>query len=131
MGDVGTEVVDAIYNQLSVEDDWAVRRPRGFTWCSYRMAQHVDVSQPVHDRGLDLCNLTVRTDVVRDVDPATDPAAVLASLNSQSTLNAFVWDPADATISLRCATTVHQDIASWIYYVLATAAILQDRKSVV
>lgn len=126
MGDVGTEVVDAIYKQLSVEDDWSVRRPRGFTWWSYRMAQHVDVSPPVHDRGLDLCNLTVRTDVVRDVDPATNPAPVLASLNSQSTLNAFVWDPADATISLRCATTVHQDIASWIYFFLATAAILQN-----
>lgn len=126
MGDVGTEVVDAIYNQLTVEADWSVRRPRGFTWWSYRLAQHVDVSPPVHDRGLDLCNLTVRTDVVRDVDPATNPPAVLASLNSQSSINALVWDPADATISVRCVTTVHQDIAGWIYYVLSIAAILQN-----
>ena len=27
---------------------------------------------------------------------------------------------------MRCTVTVHQDIASWIYYVLATAAILQN-----
>ncbi|OBF38952.1 hypothetical protein A5719_17635 [Mycolicibacterium peregrinum] len=126
MGDVGTQVVDAIYDQLKVETQWALRRPRGFTWWSYRLAQHIDVSPPVHDRGLDLCNMTIRTDMVRDVDPDSNPAAILAQLNRQATVNALVWDPTDSTISVRCAVTVHQDIASWIYYVLATAAILQN-----
>ena len=126
MDDVGTQILDAIYDQLKVEDEWALRRQRGFTWWSYRIAQHIDVSPPVHDRGLDLCNLHVRTDVVRDVDPNTNPAALLVQLNRQATLNALVWDPSDATISARCTVIVHQDIASWIYYVLATAAILQN-----
>ena len=126
MDDVGTQILDAIYDQLKVEDEWAFRRQRGFTWWSYRLAQHIDVSPPVHDRGLDLCSLHVRTAVVRDVDPNTNPAPLLVQLNRQATLNALVWDPSDATISVRCAVTVHQDIASWIYYVLATAAILQN-----
>ena len=47
-------------------------------------------------------------------------------MNRQATLNALVWDPSTATISVRCTVTFHQDIASWIYYVLATAAILQN-----
>lgn len=126
MGDVGTQTLDAIYDQLKVEDQWAFRRQRGFTWWSYRLAQHIDVSPPVHDHGLDLCNLRIRTDVVRDVDPEMDPAALLVQLNRQATLNALVWDPADATISVCSSATVHQDIAGWIYYVLATAAILQN-----
>lgn len=50
MDDVGTQILDAIYDQLKVEDEWALRRQRGFTWWSYRIAQHIDVSPPVHDR---------------------------------------------------------------------------------
>ena len=50
----------------------------------------------------------------------------LRELNRQATINALVWDRTTATISVCCAATVHQDIASWIYYVLATAAILND-----
>lgn len=64
--------------------------------------------------------------MVRDVDPNTNLAALLVQLNRQATLNALVWDSSDATISARCTVIVHQDIASWIYYVLATAAILQN-----
>lgn len=126
MDDVGIQILGAIYDQLKVEDEWAVRRPRGFTWWGYRLAQHIDVAPPIHDRGLDLCSLHVRTDVVRDVDPDTNPAAFLVELNRGATLSALVWDPSDATISARCTVTVHQDIASWIYYVLATAATLQN-----
>lgn len=126
MDDVGIQILDAIYDQLQVEDQWAFRRQRGFTWWGYRLAQHIDVSSPVHDRGLDLCNLAIRTDVVRDVDPNTNPAALLVALNRQATINALVWDPATATISVCCAVTVHQDIASWIYYILAMAAVLQN-----
>jgi hypothetical protein len=126
MEDVGTQTLEAIFDQLKVEDEWAVRRPRGFTWWGYRLAQHIDVSPPVHDRGLDLCILRMRTDVVYDVDPDTNPPASLVNLNRQATLNALVWEPADATISIRCTVTVHQDIASWIYYVLAAAATLQN-----
>lgn len=126
MDDVGIQVLDAIYDQLKVEDEWAFRRQRGFTWWGYRLAQEIDVAPAVHDRGLDLCSLHIRTDVVRDVDPNSNPAAVLAQLNRGATLNALVWDPSDATISARCTVTVHQDIAGWIYYILATAAILQN-----
>lgn len=126
MGDVGTQVLDAVYDELKVEDRWAFRRRRGFTWWSYRLAQNVDVSPSVHDRGLDLCNLTIKTDMVCDVDPGSNPAAILAHFNSQATVNALVWNPADRTISVCCAVTVHQDIAGWIHYVLATAAILQN-----
>ncbi len=126
MDDVGIQILNAIYDQLKVEDQWSVRRQRGFSWWGYRLAQHIDVSPPVHDRGLDLCGLSIRTEVVREVDPNTDPAALLVELNRQATINALVWDRTTATISVCCAATVHQDIASWIYYVLATAAILQN-----
>ena len=109
MGDIGTWMVDNLYQQLMVDDEWAVRRERGFTWWSHRLAQHIDVAPPVHDDGLDLCILRIWTDAVAGVDPASDPAVILSQLNSQATLNALVWNPRDATISECCTVTVHQD----------------------
>lgn len=125
MTEVGAWLVDNLYQQLMVDDEWAVRRERGFTWWSYRLAQHVEVAPPVHDDGLDLCTVRIWTDVVVDAHAAADPAAALAELNSQATLNSLVWNPLDATISECCSVTVHQDNAGWMSKILATAAVLQ------
>lgn len=126
VSDVGTWMVDSLYQQLMIDEQWAVRRDRGFTWWGYRLAQHVEVATPVHDRGLDLCVLRMWTEVVRNVDSDSNPAAVLAQLNNQTTLSALVWDPQTATISDCCAVTVHQDNANWMSKILATAAALQN-----
>lgn len=119
-------MVGNLFQQLMVDEQWSIRRERGFSWWSYRLAQHIDVLPPVHSAGLDLCVLRIWTDVAHNVDPATNPAAILAQINTQSTLNALVWNPRAATIAECCTVTVHQDNAGWISKVLATAAILQN-----
>ncbi|QFS89939.1 hypothetical protein FIV07_04220 [Mycobacterium sp. THAF192] len=126
MSDVGTWMVGNLYQQLMIDEQWAVRRARGFTWWGYRLAQHVEVAVPVHDGGLDLCVVRIWTEVVRNVDADSNPAAVLAQLNNRTTLSALVWNPQAATISDCCAVTVHQDNANWMNKILATAAALQN-----
>lgn len=126
MTDVGTWMVDSLFAQLMVDEQWASRHERGFTWWGYRLAQHIEVEKPAHRDGLDLCTLRIWTDVVRDVDPGTNPESLLAQVNFQTTLNALIWDPESATIAECCTVTVHQDNANWLSKVLATAAILQN-----
>jgi hypothetical protein len=126
MADVGTLLVDSLYPQLMVDDQSAIRRDRGFTWWGYRLAQHIEVQPPTPSRGLDVCVVRIWTEVVRDVDPASNPAWVLGQVNYQVTLNALVWDPATATISECCTATVHRDNAGWMSKILATAAVLQN-----
>lgn len=46
MTDIGLRLLDSLYEQLMIDDEWAVRRERGFTWWSYRLAQHIEVSPP-------------------------------------------------------------------------------------
>jgi hypothetical protein len=41
--DIGVEFLDNIYGKMMVDDQWSVRRGRGFTWWAYRLAQHVEV----------------------------------------------------------------------------------------
>lgn len=126
MTDVGLRVLDSLYEQLMIDEQWSVRRERGFTWWSYRLAQHVEVGEPVESQGLVVCVVRIWTDMVREVDPSSDPAAILGPFNAQTTLNATVWDGEAATISEHCTAVVHDEIFAWISKVLATAAILQN-----
>lgn len=126
MTDVGLRLLDSLYEQMLIDDQWAVRRERGFTWWAYRLAQHVEVGAPVWSEDRYICTVRIWTEVVRDVDPSTDPAGVLAAVNPTAQLSALVWDPADGTI-IECSTaTVHDEIFTWLSKVLSTAAVLQN-----
>ncbi|MEI6793524.1 MAG: hypothetical protein WCK97_09890, partial [Actinomycetes bacterium] len=73
-----------------IDDRWAVRRERGFTWWAYRLAQHVEVGAPAWSEDRYICTVRIWTEVVRDVDPSTDPASVLAAVNPLAQLSALV-----------------------------------------
>jgi hypothetical protein len=126
MKDIGLRLADSLYKELMVDEQWAVRRERGFTWWSYRLAQHIEVGPKVRSFGHDVCSVRIWTEVVRDVHPASDPARVLGALNMQAILNALVWDSAAGTINNHCTATVHKQNFKWITKVLATAAVLQN-----
>lgn len=126
MSDVGIRLIESLYSQLMIDEQWSVRRDRGFTWWSYRLAQHVEVSPPFESFGVDVCRVRVWTDMVDEVDPATNPAEILQPFNMQTLLSALVWDEDAATI-LECSTAViHDENFEWLSRTLATAAILQN-----
>ncbi|MBS9535489.1 hypothetical protein KIH27_18035 [Mycobacterium sp. M1] len=126
MTDVGLQLIESLYQQLMIDEEWSVRRERGFTWWSYRLAQHVEVGPPTWSIDRHVCPVRIWTEVLRDVDPGTDPARVLGTINMQATLNALVWDPQTAMISEHCATNIHDEIFGWMSKVLATAMVLQN-----
>lgn len=51
--DVGLEALDRIFDMLQIDEEWSVRRQRGFTWWSYRLAQHIDATEPWQDDEFD------------------------------------------------------------------------------
>ena len=126
MTDVGLRLLDSLYEQMMIDDAWAVRRERGFTWWAYRLAQHVEVGPPVWSEDRYICSVRIWTEVVRDVDTATDPATVLAATNAFTTMNALVWDADEATITECSTAVVHDEIFTWLSKVLATTAVLQN-----
>ena len=126
MIDVGLRLLDSLYEQMMIDDEWAVRRERGFTWWAFRLAQHVEVGPPVWSEDRFICSVRIWTEVVRDVEPAADPAGALAAINPSATLNALVWDPSTGTVNECCTATVHDEIFGWLSKVLSTAAVLQN-----
>lgn len=126
MGDVGIQIVDRLYASLMIDDEWAVRRERGFTWWGYRLAQHVEAGPVTWSDDRDVCVVRIWTEVARDVDSATDPSTIVAMPNLQTTMSAIVWDPATARIIECCTAAVHEENLVWLSRLLATAAVLQN-----
>jgi hypothetical protein len=126
MVDVGLRLLDSLYEQLMIDDEWALRRERGFTWWAYRLAQHVEVGPPVWSEDRYICSVRIWTEVVTDVDPSTNPSTVLAATNAFTTMNALVWDPAEATINECSTAVVHDEIFTWLSKVLSTTVVLQN-----
>jgi hypothetical protein len=127
MTDVGLRLLDSLYDQLVIDDRWAVRREGEFTWWANHFAQHVEVEPPEWVDGRYSCAVRIWTEVVADVDEmSTDPLAVLAVINRSATLSALVWDQWNGTISEHCSATVDDENFTWLSKMLITAAVLQN-----
>jgi len=125
-GDPGPELLDRLFERLMIDEPWAVREGRSFTWWAYRLAQHVVAEPPVPIGGRESCTIRVWTDVVRDVDGEVDPAAVMAVVNARQSMGALVWDAERRRVSECCTAVVHADSVHWMVEVLAIAALLQN-----
>lgn len=126
MTDIGLQLVESLYEQMMIDEQWAMRRERGFTWWSFRLAQHVEVGPQFWSSDRNVCEVRIWTEVVNDVDSGRNPAAVLAAVNMHATLNALVWDRAAATITECCTAVVHEQNFAWLSKELAMAAVLQN-----
>ena len=123
--DIGVQAVDALFKRLMIEEEWSVRKPRGFTWWAHRVAQHVEAGRPSWDGEREACALRVWTDVAKDVDP-TRAARVVGIANIQQTLNALVWDSRERAIAECCTVVVTDQNICWLGKILAWVAVLQN-----
>lgn len=124
--DVGLDAVEYLFKALQVDEEWSIRRPRGFTWWSYRLAQHIDATEPWQDDEFQLSRIRIRTEVVNSVDPSRQPEEFLAAANAQETMSAVVWNPHDGSINEVCTGIVHQENVGWLSRTLSVAAVLQN-----
>jgi hypothetical protein len=124
--DVGLEVVEKIFQTLQVDEEWAVRRPRGFTWWAYGLAQHVDAGDSWQDDEFQLSKIRIVTELVKSVDSKREPEQIVAVANMQGTLSSKVFDPATSTLYECCTAIVHQENVESLSRLLATAAIIQN-----
>lgn len=126
MSDAGSQIIAELYEQLMVDDQWAVRRERGFSWWGHRLAQHIEVGPALQSGDLDVYVVRIRTDLAKHVKAETRPAALLGQVNQLAQMSAVVWDPVTATVSDCCTAAVHRENIGWLSKVLATAAVLQN-----
>ncbi|MCC6143322.1 MAG: hypothetical protein IT368_05905 [Candidatus Hydrogenedentes bacterium] len=112
MPDLGEELVEAIFRKLQVDEEWATRAERGFSWIAHRLEQSVWASKPIEDDGYTLFRLCAETVVVDSVSaPEATIDRLLSNLNRHSFGSCYIYDPATRRIFATTSTWVHQEVA--------------------
>jgi hypothetical protein len=89
-GDVGPQVLEFLYKGLQIDDRWAVREDRLFSWLAYRLEQRI-LAEPVrHSHGYDIVRVHAATGVLRGVPITPGLYVQLARLNMFASLGALV-----------------------------------------
>ncbi|MEX7473170.1 hypothetical protein AB4Z39_26075 [Mycobacterium adipatum] len=126
MTDFGMTVVEELRRSPMIDDSWTVSHDRGFTWWADDLAQHFSLGEVRSTPSGDECTLRVWTDVVTDVDPATNPERLLGLANMRElAMNALVWDRDSATIKVFCSMSIHEGNADFAARLIGLPTVLQ------
>jgi parallel beta-helix repeat protein len=120
--DLGLRAVARTFEQMAIDEPWAVREPRGFTWWGHWLRQRVWADDAVRSYGETLWHVRASTPALRGVadEPAT--CALVNEMNMLPGLSAYVFDPAEGTVSARCGAFTYDGVAGWVdrWFLMAT-----------
>lgn len=125
--DAGINAVKAIRDLLQIDDEWAVDTKRGFTWWSYRLAQHVVADPPQKwEDGMETSAVRIWTEILRDIDLTQENIDAVQALNIEETMSALVIDPKTRTLNACCTVLFHNENAPELTPITSMAAIIQN-----
>jgi hypothetical protein len=122
--DVGPNVLDYVYERMSIDGEWSIRGPRDFVWWGKQLAQQVCADPVRESYGYRVVRLHAQADVVRDVEVDDSRLELIDTMNSLASLSALVVDPSSGHIRFHCTSYHHTD-NRWLDLFLATAVALQ------
>lgn len=125
LDDVGPEALDHIYGAMAIDAQWSVRHDRHFEWWGHRLRQVVSAAPAVESRGIDICLLSARTEVARDVVLSDRLEEAIAALNMGAAMNALVLDREARRLFLSCHMVVHREILGWAVPLFMGAVAMQ------
>lgn len=123
----GKQVIDFLYTQLQVDDEWAIRHADGFTWWAAEQLQTVDIiGEETSPDGTTGYLISVQTEAASDLDLTEDVAAELNGGPMRfPSLAGPVYIPDSRTLRLCTTARVHAQTAQWMGVLLASASVLQ------
>ncbi|MFM2106732.1 MAG: hypothetical protein RL338_1764 [Chloroflexota bacterium] len=131
--DVGLVRLGQLYDRLFVDDEWAVRGEREFTWWMAELPQRVRAGEPAWREGHDgppveWAWIEAETVVATDVDPE-EAIGIAIGFNAVATQSAWIVDPVrrELVVSLRLPTDATDEER---LVLLRTAVALQAAEAV-
>jgi hypothetical protein len=111
--DVASTVLDSVFKAMMIDAQWSVRESRAFAWWPYRVSQRLWAEPVRSDEGFTICKIHAETDVLKEVPPNQKTYASLAMLNTQATLNRYIYDSQQMTLKLACCANFHAGNVNW------------------
>lgn len=85
--DAGQALVAHLYREMRIDDEWAVKEDRRFTWWSGPLAQTIWAEEPFEDLDVEICRVHARTHVLMNVPDTEKTRALIAATSSFSTMS--------------------------------------------
>jgi hypothetical protein len=123
--DPGPAFVDDLFARLLIDDAWALRDERSFSWWPHRVVQRVHAEEPVGEGEAAASRVHVETDVLFADAVTLRQAGVLADLLRYPPLASFVVDREDGVVRLWSAALVTKETAPVALGFLSASAALQ------
>lgn len=107
--DPAARVIAYLFDRMQIDEVWACRADRGFTWWGHRLAQRVYAGPPREVNGIGTRALHIETDLLRCVPAGPATLARLAGINRLATLSAYVADLDRQRIRLHASVSLTRD----------------------
>src|ERR1019366_2526214 len=108
---LGATFVDETFSKLLIDEEWAVRKPREFTWWGSGQATRVWAEPPFEDNGFRITRIHAATDLVRGGRTDTIANSGIAALGRVATMSGFVRDEAQNRLWLQTSMSIHAETA--------------------
>jgi hypothetical protein len=105
--DIGPEVLGDVRQQMQIDEEWLVSKPRKLMWWGHRLAQTIWAEPAVVRMGMRIVSIQAETDLLVEVPDRPKTEQAIATLNATAALTAIVWHRKDRRVGLRCSMCVH------------------------
>jgi hypothetical protein len=122
---LGQDILEHLFKALMIDESWALREPRGFTWWAHRLAQRVWVEPLPEFREPPVVRVQAETALLRHVPDTMANRARLDVMNKVASLNTYRFDPQTGRLALRCCAYVTTETVPWLKSFLSAAIAIQ------
>jgi len=125
MSDQGIQLVQKIYKDMNIDEEWSIADEKGFTWWGHQYAQRVWVDQPIDSDEFLVTKVNAETDLFRFSVRSNETETILGIEMMKASLSGLVIDQEAGRIKLRCSAYIHEENESWLGRIFSLAAIMQ------
>lgn len=121
--DAGVALVEHLFREMRIDEEWAVRRERGFTWWAGALAQRVWAEPAFEDFGVELSRVHVQTDVLQGVRGEPEELERLGATTGFATMSGPLLG--EGVVRSAASVFVHEGTLEMWKHLLTVAALLQ------
>lgn len=122
--DAGLAVLQGLFKDLQIDEEWSEFGDRSFVWWPHRVAQRVIAGPTYVEDGDTLSWVSVETDLFRaSAEEWADVEADLEEFALYASLSGMLWR--DGMVLLRAAAPVYAEMTTYLRRLLALAAVEQ------
>ncbi len=108
----GEEIVNHVYSEMSIDDEWSVRDNTGYTWWGGQLRQQVR-GTPITQNGVEFITVAASTDLLQGIDNSWTALAAANTMNMSAGMGSIIVDPQAARVKMITSVIAHPGVMDY------------------